>query len=209
MFPRNNRLLSLTSLWRNQFNFYFEFLSIADQIKERILGQWTCVESWLLSEGSYNSHKGIYSTILEIQELLWLVKDHMWRPGDFLLFLTFFMHGMVKSFLSRKSGTHSCHWMLFDSVIAIKSVAADLFHKNNQLLHLLQHLLQILCEHHSVFFSAIMDSIPPTSRRVKSRAVRSGGRLEGWFSGDNDLIERYRFETSTKVINNPKVVCFD
>ena len=54
-----------------------------------------------------------------------------------------------------------------------------------------------------------MDSTPPTSRRVKSRAVRSGGRLEGWFSGDNDLIERYRFETSTKVINNPKVVCFD
>ena len=54
-----------------------------------------------------------------------------------------------------------------------------------------------------------MDSTPPTSRRVKSRAVRFGGRLEGWFSGDNDVIERYRFETSTKVINNPKVVCFD
>jgi len=54
-----------------------------------------------------------------------------------------------------------------------------------------------------------MDSTPPTSRRVKTRAVRSRGRLEGWFSGDNDLIEKYRFETSTKVINNPKVVCFD
>jgi len=54
-----------------------------------------------------------------------------------------------------------------------------------------------------------MESTPPTSKRVKTRAVRSGGRLEGWFSGDNDLIERYRFETSTKVINNPKVVSFD
>ena len=54
-----------------------------------------------------------------------------------------------------------------------------------------------------------MESTPPTSKRVKTRAVRSGGRLEGWFYGDNDLIERYRFETSTKVINNPKVVCFD
>jgi len=43
----------------------------------------------------------------------------------------------------------------------------------------------------------------------KTRAVRSGGRLEGWFSGDNELIERYRFETSTKVINNLKVVSFD
>ena len=54
-----------------------------------------------------------------------------------------------------------------------------------------------------------MDSTPPTLKRVKTRAVRFGGRLEGWFSGDNDLIERYRFETSTKVINNPKVVCLD
>ena len=95
--------------------------------------------------------------------------------------------------------------MLFDFIIAIKSVAADFFHKNNQL----QHLLHFLCELLFVSSLPIMDSTPPTSRRLKSRAVRSGGRLEGWFSGDNDLIERYRFETSTKVINNPKVVCFD
>jgi len=54
-----------------------------------------------------------------------------------------------------------------------------------------------------------MESTPPTSKRVKTRAVRSRGRLEGWFSRDNELIERYRFETSTKVINNPKVVSFD
>ena len=39
--------------------------------------------------------------------------------------------------------------------------------------------------------------------------MRSGGHLEGWFSGDNELIERYRFETNKKVINNPKVVSFD
>ena len=54
-----------------------------------------------------------------------------------------------------------------------------------------------------------MESTPPTSKRIKTRAVRSGGRLEGWFSGDNELIKRYHFETSTKVINNPKVVSFD
>jgi len=54
-----------------------------------------------------------------------------------------------------------------------------------------------------------METTPQTSKRIKSRAIRSGGRLEGWFSGDNELIERYRFETSTKVINNPKVVSFD
>jgi len=38
--------------------------------------------------------------------------------------------------------------------------------------------------------------------------MRSGGRLGGCFSGDNELIEKYRFETSKKVINNPKVVSF-
>jgi len=54
-----------------------------------------------------------------------------------------------------------------------------------------------------------MESTPPTSKRVKTIGVRSGGRLEGWFSGDNDLIERYKYETSIKKINNPKVVCFD
>jgi len=54
-----------------------------------------------------------------------------------------------------------------------------------------------------------MESTPPTSKGVKTRAVRSGGRLEGWFFGDNELIEKYRFETSTNVINNPKVVSFD
>jgi len=53
-----------------------------------------------------------------------------------------------------------------------------------------------------------MDSTPPTSKRIKTRVVRSGGCLEGWFSGDNELIEKYRFETSRKVINNPKVVSF-
>jgi len=53
-----------------------------------------------------------------------------------------------------------------------------------------------------------MDSTPPSSKRIKTRVVRSGGRLEGWFSGDNELIEKYRFQTSRKVINNPKVVSF-
>jgi len=70
-------------------------------------------------------------------------------------------------------------------------------------------LAKSVSELFSAFHLCIMESTPLTSKRVKTRAVRSGGRLEGWFSGDNDLIERYRFETSTKVINNPKVVCFD
>jgi len=61
----------------------------------------------------------------------------------------------------------------------------------------------------SLFFTVVIESTAPTSKRIKTRAVRSGGRLESWFSGDYELVERYRFEASTKVINNPKVVSFD
>jgi len=31
-----------------------------------------------------------------------------------------------------------------------------------------------------------MDSTPPSSKRFKTRVVGSGGRLEDWFSGDNE-----------------------
>jgi len=61
-------VLRLTTLWRNWFNFYFEFLSVADQFKRENLSQKICVESWSCSERSYNSKKGIYSKLLEIQE---------------------------------------------------------------------------------------------------------------------------------------------
>ena len=61
-------VLSLTALWRNWINCFFEFLSVADQFKRENLGQMICVESWSCSERSHNSHKGIYSKILEIQE---------------------------------------------------------------------------------------------------------------------------------------------
>jgi len=152
VFSKQPIVLSLTSLWRNQFNFYFEFLSVADQIKERILGQWICVESWSCSQGIYNSHKGIYSTILEIQEVLMTSQRSHVKTMWFSAFSDVFSagHGQVLSLW--KSGTHSCHWMLYDSVFAIKYVAADLFHKNNQLQHLLQNLVWaflcfFLCHH--------------------------------------------------------------
>ena len=54
-----------------------------------------------------------------------------------------------------------------------------------------------------------MKSTPPTAKRAKTRVVRSEGRLESWFSSDTNLIEKYRYETSVKKINNPKVVCFN
>jgi len=49
-----------------------------------------------------------------------------------------------------------------------------------------------------------MDSTPPTSKRMKTRVVGKGGRLENWFSGEGEQIQKYLHETSRKVIK-PKV----
>ncbi|KAK7373096.1 hypothetical protein VNO80_06493 [Phaseolus coccineus] len=42
----------------------------------------------------------------------------------------------------------------------------------------------------SIFHSIFMDSTPPSSKRIKTRAVRRGGRLEAWFSGEDEKIEK-------------------
>jgi len=43
---------------------------------------------------------------------------------------------------------------------------------------------------------------------MNTRAVRSGGKLEGWFSGESELINKYLHETSMKIVNTPKLVSF-
>jgi len=43
---------------------------------------------------------------------------------------------------------------------------------------------------------------------MKSRGVKSTRKLEGWFSGDTNLINKYLLETSRKNMNTPKVVSF-
>jgi len=53
-----------------------------------------------------------------------------------------------------------------------------------------------------------MDSTSPSSKRIKTRAVRRGGRL-AWFSGEDEKIEKYLHETSRKAINNPKLISFN
>jgi len=53
-----------------------------------------------------------------------------------------------------------------------------------------------------------MDGTPPSSKRMKSKGVKSSGKLEGWISGDVDLINKYLLETSRKSVNTPKVVSF-
>jgi len=53
-----------------------------------------------------------------------------------------------------------------------------------------------------------MASTPPSSKRMKTRAVRSGGKLEGWFSRESELIDKYLHETSRKIVNTLKVVFF-
>ena len=40
-------------------------------------------------------------------------------------------------------------------------------------------------------------------------AVRKGGRIEAWFSGEDEKIEKYLHETSRKAINNPKLISFN
>jgi len=53
-----------------------------------------------------------------------------------------------------------------------------------------------------------MDSTPPSSKRMKTRGVKRGGPLEGWFSREDDKIEKYLHETSIKIINNTNLVTF-
>jgi len=53
-----------------------------------------------------------------------------------------------------------------------------------------------------------MVGTPPSAKRMKSRGVKSYGKLEGWFAGDNNLINKFLLETSRKNVNTPKVVSF-
>jgi len=53
-----------------------------------------------------------------------------------------------------------------------------------------------------------MARTPPCAKRMKTRAVRSGGKIEGWFSGESEHINKFLLETSRKTINTPKLVSF-
>jgi len=54
-----------------------------------------------------------------------------------------------------------------------------------------------------------MEPTPPSSKRIKTRVVRRGGRIEAWFSVEDEKIEKYLHETSRKTINNPKLISFN
>jgi len=53
-----------------------------------------------------------------------------------------------------------------------------------------------------------MDGSPPSAKRMKSKGVKSSRKLEGWFAGDTNLINKYLLKTSRKNVNTPKVVSF-
>ena len=53
-----------------------------------------------------------------------------------------------------------------------------------------------------------MAGTPTCAKRMKSRGVKSSGKLEGWFVGDTNLINKYLLETSRKNVNTQKVVSF-
>jgi len=43
---------------------------------------------------------------------------------------------------------------------------------------------------------------------MNTRAIKRAGRLENWFSDDNEKIEKFLHESSRKAINNPKLITF-
>jgi len=53
-----------------------------------------------------------------------------------------------------------------------------------------------------------MSGTPPSAKRMKSRGVKSSGKLEGWFAGNTNLIKKFLLETNRKNVNTPKVVYF-
>jgi len=160
------------------------------------------MRSDLVQEKVTSCYKRNIFHILEIQVPLWLV-IHMCWPC--------FFSGMgwrgycasLTRFLFLKTGTH-CNQRKKGFMFCYKTLCSCFSTQKQPIGISLAAFFSILLFSHSV----IMDSTPPLSKRIKTRVVRSWVRLEGWFSGDNELIEKYRFETSRKVINNPKVVSF-
>jgi len=53
-----------------------------------------------------------------------------------------------------------------------------------------------------------MARTPSSAKRMMSRGVKSSGKLEGWFAGDINLINKYLLETSRKNVNTPKFISF-
>ena len=53
-----------------------------------------------------------------------------------------------------------------------------------------------------------MVGTPSSTKRMKTRAVRSGGKIEGWFSRESKQINKFLLETSRKTIYTPKLVSF-
>ena len=53
-----------------------------------------------------------------------------------------------------------------------------------------------------------MVGTPPSVKRMKSRGVKSSGKLEGWLASDTNLINKYLLDTCRNNVNTPKVVSF-
>ena len=82
------------------------------------------------------------------------------------------------------------------------------FHTNNLLFFIFSSTLSFLCSVLSSSLIWAMAATPPSAKRMKTRVVRSGGKLEGWFSRESELINKYLHETSRKIVNTPKLVSF-
>jgi len=49
----------------------------------------------------------------------------------------------------------------------------------------------------------------PSPKTKKTRATKRVGHLENWFSGDDEKIEMFLYESSQKAINNPKLIFYN
>ena len=96
----------------NAFNSITAIKSVAYQFKRENLGQRICVESWLCSERSYNSHKGIYSKIFEFQKALMTSQRSHVMTMWFSAFSDIFCAEQSQVLSLWKPGTH---WMKLNS----------------------------------------------------------------------------------------------
>jgi len=67
----------------------------------------------------------------------------------------------------------------------------------------------ILSQSGFYFSLCLHGSRTPFIKEDKTRVVRRGGRIEAWFSGEDEKIEKYLHETSRKAISNPKLISFN
>jgi len=67
----------------------------------------------------------------------------------------------------------------------------------------------LVSPHSQKFIFASWTQHLPHQKRLKTHAVKKGGHLENWFSGDDEKIKKFLHESRRKAINNKKLATFN